>query len=48
MNTKKIFTNIANSLSFYLEAIHFMTPIRALTGEQLRSTNDHGSKKRNR
>ena len=48
MNTKQIFTNIANRLSFYLEAIHFMTPIRTLTGDQLRSTNDHGSKKRNR
>lgn len=50
MNEKiiKIFTAIANRLNFYLEAIHFMTPIRALTSEQLRGTNDHGSKKRNR
>lgn len=46
--TKQILTNMATGLQFYLESIKFLTPVRALTEEQLRSTNDHESKKRNR
>lgn len=46
--TRQILTNMASRLQFYLESLHFLTPIRALTEDQLRSTNDFGSKKRNR
>lgn len=46
--TKQILTNMASRLQFYLESINFLTPIRVLTEEQLRGTNDFGSKKRNR
>lgn len=46
--TKQILTNMATRLQFYLESIRFLTPIRALTEDQLRGTNNHGSKKRNR
>lgn len=46
--TKQILTNMVTRLQFYLESIRFLTPIRTLTEGQLRSTNDFGSKKRNR
>ena len=46
--TKQILTNMASRLQFYLESINFLTPVRALTEEQLRSTNNFGSRKRNR
>ena len=46
--TKQILTNMASRLQFYLESIGFLTPIHALTEDQLRGTNDFGSKKRNR
>lgn len=42
------FTAMANRLRFLLEALSFMTPYNALTEDQLRNINDHGSKKRNR
>lgn len=46
--TKQILTNMVTRLQFYLESLRFLTPIRTLTEGQLRSTNDFGSKKRNR
>ena len=46
--TKQILTNMATRLQFYLESINILTPIRALTEDQLRNTNDFGSRKRNR
>lgn len=46
--TKQILTNMASRLQFYLESINFLTPVRALTEEQLRSTNNFGLRKRNR
>lgn len=46
--TKQFFTNMASRLQFYLESIRAFTPVHVLTEDQLRSTNDFGSKKRNR
>lgn len=46
--TKRILTNMATRLQFYLESIRAFTPVRVPTEEQLRNVNDYGSKKRNR
>lgn len=46
--TRQVLTNMANRLRFYLESIRAFTPVSALSEEQLRGTNDYGSKKRNR
>lgn len=46
--TKQILTNMVTRLQFYLESLRFLTPIHTPTEDQLRGTNNHGSKKRNR
>jgi len=42
------FQSAINRIRFYLTATNQIDPVDALSEEQLRNTNDHGSKKRNR
>lgn len=42
------FQSAINRIRFYLTATNQIEPVDTLSEEQLRNTNDHGSKKRNR